>query len=126
VTDSGGAITLSSDMQSATIRDTAIRVDADDVPAIRAKPANSDETTNETQLSCENVTIVGSAANGQSIEVLERGVTSFGVCASTRPARTGMDSFHTVGRVCRPRFEGQRDRECRRLAIRLSARMGST
>jgi len=92
VTDSGGAITLSSDMQSATIRDTAIRVDADDVPAIRAKPANSDETTNETQLSCENVTIVGSAANGQSIEVLERGVTSFrGLCLhQTGPDRDGL------------------------------------
>lgn len=88
VTESGGAITLSSDMRSATITDTAIRVDADYVPAIRAKPLSDDGSDGENQLTCENVSIVGSAAEGESVSVVDRSSPAFdGLCLHQTGAR---------------------------------------
>lgn len=79
VTTSDGAVTLSTGMGSATVADTTIRVDADSVPAIRAKPPGGSASTGSdgSRLTCENVTILGDAAEGRSVHVADRDASSF-------------------------------------------------
>lgn len=93
VTDSDGAITLSSAMGGATIERTAIRVDADGVPAIRAKEpggGTGDGTAN--RVVCENVAIGGSAARGEAVSVVGRSGSAFrDLCVrQTGPSRDGI------------------------------------
>ncbi len=74
LTHSDGAIELSTQLASLLVRDTTVRVDVDDVDGIRAKtpdPVVANGAT-EPRIECENVTIIGSAANGAAIRVTER------------------------------------------------------
>ena len=77
VTGSDGAITMSSWLDRATIRDTNVTVDADDVAAILAKsptdrPDDVDADSDDYRIRVENVTISGSAANTAAVRLLER------------------------------------------------------
>ncbi|MFB6138883.1 MAG: hypothetical protein ABEJ26_00430 [Halosimplex sp.] len=74
VTMSDGAIALSEGMGAATVRDTAIRVDTDNVPAIRAKPPSDvpELEHRNPRLRCLNVSILGDAAGGRAIHVVGR------------------------------------------------------
>ncbi|WP_276251631.1 hypothetical protein [Haloarcula rara] len=78
VTDSGGAMTLSNAMGSATIEGTVIRVDAEGVPAIRAKrPSEAGENGATNRLVCENVAISGSTSEKYAIRVVGREGSKF-------------------------------------------------
>lgn len=74
VTHSDGAIELSSQLARAVVRDTHILTDTDDVPAINAKRPDAvfDELGIRPSVDLENVTIEGSAANGEAIAITGR------------------------------------------------------
>ncbi|MCU4801652.1 right-handed parallel beta-helix repeat-containing protein [Halobacteria archaeon HArc-gm2] len=77
VTGSDGAITMSSWLDRATIRDTNVTVDANDVAAILAKSPNDrpdgpDGDGDDFRIRVENVTISGSAENTAAVRLLER------------------------------------------------------
>lgn len=71
VTYSDGAITVAPWADGATIRNTTIRTDADDVVGIRAKPLAEASGPTAT-LDVENVTISGNADGESAIHVAER------------------------------------------------------
>ena len=78
---SGGAIVMHDDLQTATIRNTRVRVDTDDVPAIMAKNPAHPIPEGEPGLRFENVEISGSAANRSAIVLDERGSNELsGIC----------------------------------------------
>lgn len=72
VTASDGAITMSNWLDAATIRDTDVAIDADDVPAIVAKSPNDDVSGDDYQIRIENVTVSGTAAGAAAVRLLER------------------------------------------------------
>lgn len=98
VTASDGAIVSSQTMDGATIRNTRIRIDTDNVSAILGKPPT--EAT-DVALRCENVCIEGAAANASAIQVEQReGSTFDGVSihqtGSNRDGITLVDSDDSV------------------------------
>lgn len=103
VTASDGAITLSTGMGAATVRDTTVRVDADGVPALRAKPPSEAEETGEdgTRVRCENLSVVGDAADGSAVHVVDRDGSAFrGVCLDQTGAdRDGLFFLESRGSV---------------------------
>lgn len=74
VTHSDGAIELSSQLPRAIVRDTHVRVNADDVPAFNAKrPASVfDDLGIEPSVDIENVTVEGTAGRGEAIAISGR------------------------------------------------------
>jgi len=97
VTGSDGAITMSSWLNRATIRDTNVTVDADNVAAILAKSPNDrpdgpDGSGDDYRIRVENVTISGSAGNTAAVRLLEReGCLVDNVCiVQTGEARDGI------------------------------------
>jgi hypothetical protein len=96
VTESDGGITLAQWLEHATIRDTVVRTDADEVPGIRAK-----RPTRQTRrrlrraggtTTVEDVHVVGRAANESAIAVAGRDRCQFtGVCIrQVGPDRDGI------------------------------------
>ncbi|WP_336023507.1 hypothetical protein [Halobellus salinisoli] len=75
VSSSDGGITLSSELPSMTVRDTEIRIDADDVHGVWAKtPADSlRDATEKLWVDCEGVTVTGEADNEFAIKIDGRG-----------------------------------------------------
>lgn len=100
VTYSEGAITMEALLESATVRDTTVRVDADGVPAVAVKsPASQVDSTvgpdGEPNLRLENLDIRGSAASEQAVRVVDRGDCRFeGFCV--RQTGDDRDGFHLV------------------------------
>ncbi len=74
VSHSDGAIELSGQLARAVVRDTEILTDADDVPAFNAKRPDSvfQELGIQPNVEMENVTIEGSAADGEAISIVGR------------------------------------------------------
>lgn len=70
VTASDGAITIASEMNAATIRNTHVRIDRDNVAGILAKPPRTNDGGQS--IRCENVCIEGSAANTAALLVENR------------------------------------------------------
>ncbi len=80
VTYSDGAITVSSQTEGATIRNTHVRTDADRVTGLRAKPLVR-KSNPDAVLDVENVTFTGTARDGAAVQVTERdSVTIHNVC----------------------------------------------
>jgi len=76
VTSSDGAITCAEWLEAATIRNTHITVDADDVPAIWAKPPNGTRSNvRKHPIQIRNVRIDGSASSGAAVRISERSDT---------------------------------------------------
>lgn len=74
VTSSDGAIVMASPMGAATIRNTRIHIDTDDIAAILAKPPDDG---GDTSLSCENVCVLGAASGSAAIHVEDRPKSAF-------------------------------------------------
>ena len=74
VSSSDGAIELASDLTAAEVYDTEIRIDVDEVPALRAKAPTGSfaETGGANGFHCENVRITGSSANQSVVYVVDR------------------------------------------------------
>jgi hypothetical protein len=74
VTSSDGAITFASELESATVRNCRLHVDADGVNAIRVKTPNrgAGEATRNGPFRFENVCITGSAAGGAAVDLSDR------------------------------------------------------
>jgi len=73
VTGSDGAITMSTWLDAATIRDTQIDVDADGVPAVLAKAPNDEVASDGTyQIRVENVTVSGTAEGTAAVRLVQR------------------------------------------------------
>jgi len=74
VTSSDGGIVFSSELGSATVQNCQVRVDADDINAIRIK-SPGDGTTEEAHhgpFRCENVFVTGNAAGGAAVAASNR------------------------------------------------------
>ncbi|MFC7098952.1 right-handed parallel beta-helix repeat-containing protein [Halobaculum marinum] len=98
VTSSDGAITFASELQSATVRNCLIRVDAEDVNAIRMKSAAND-ASRAGPFVCESLTITGTAGSGAAIEASDReGVTFRDICIyQPGTDRDGIHADHVSG-----------------------------
>jgi hypothetical protein len=75
VTGSDGAVTMAEWLQSATVRNSLLRTDADDVPAINAKQPSAD--ARQATLDVENVRVVGTASGEAAITVAGRNACRF-------------------------------------------------
>ena len=79
VTSSDGAITFASELESATVRNCRLHVDADGVNAVRVKSPNRGATaaTRNGPFRFENLCITGSAAGGAAVDASGRDGCSF-------------------------------------------------
>jgi hypothetical protein len=71
VTYSDGAVMLAHWLESATIRNTHVQIETDNIPAIRVRDPE-DGVSDDGSILVENVTIDGPAAEGATVEVDER------------------------------------------------------
>lgn len=71
VTGSDGGIVMSSDLEGATIKNTSVRINTDNVNAIRAKSPDSGFSSPEI-IRCEDVHVTGLAAGGAVVTVDHR------------------------------------------------------
>lgn len=103
VTESDGGVEFSSELESATLRNSHVRVDADGVNAIRIKHAQEARGLfgREGSFRVENVTVTGSAATGAAIQVSERDDCVFeGLCVrQTGRNRTGVSATRVNGAI---------------------------
>jgi hypothetical protein len=74
VTSSDGAITVASELESATVRNCRLHVDADGVNAIRVKSPNegAGEAKREGPFRFEDVCITGAASGGAAVDLSDR------------------------------------------------------
>jgi len=74
VTESDGAVTFASELESATVRNCRLRVDADGVNAIRVKSPNRNAPSalQRGPFRCEQVAVTGSASGGAAIQAANR------------------------------------------------------
>ncbi len=74
VTSSDGAVTIASELASATVRNCHLHVDADGVNAIRVKSPNADATdaVRAGPFRFENIRITGDAAGGAAVQAADR------------------------------------------------------
>jgi len=100
VTTSDGAVTFSSELGSATVRNCQIKVDADKVNAVRIKEPMG-EGAERGPFRCENVVITGSAAGGEAIQAANRNGCKFdSVCVhQTGENRDGLVADNVVGEL---------------------------
>lgn len=89
VTESDAGITMAEWLENATIRDTVVQADADDVPGILAKQPNRRKLgrgrSGRYRITFENVRVFGSAANETAISVDNRHGCQFDhVCIEQR------------------------------------------
>ncbi|WP_336003502.1 right-handed parallel beta-helix repeat-containing protein [Halorientalis halophila] len=104
VTGSDGAITMAEWLESATVRDTHLRIDADDVPAINAKRPTDEiaaASGDEPSLSIRNVRTVGGAGGEATISVAGRNRCRFeNLCVHQRGrGRNGIHLSDSEGNV---------------------------
>ncbi|WP_255198805.1 twin-arginine translocation signal domain-containing protein [Halorarius litoreus] len=71
VTGSDGALVLADELEAATVRNTVIQVNVDDIEAIRAKSPKS-KVALDGQCLFEGITITGTAGGGSTINVTDR------------------------------------------------------
>jgi len=105
---SDGAITMAEWLTTATIRDSHIRVDADGVPAINAKPLDQEGLAsisgeNTPTVEIANVTAVGNASDNATIQVDTRNRCLFeNLCVHQEgPGRNGLHLIDSEGNVVR-------------------------
>lgn len=74
VTSSDGAVTIASELASATVRNCRLHVDADGVNAIRVKSPNADadEAVRAGPFRFENIGITGAASGGAAVKAADR------------------------------------------------------
>lgn len=103
VNGSDGALTLHNWLESATVRNTQIEIDTDDVPAILAKSPAESFDPESSQLRFENVEIFGKAANRAAVEIDERSGAEFsGLCIhQTGGSRNGIRLFRSTENLLR-------------------------
>lgn len=79
VTHSDGGIVLSSQLASGVVRDTTIKVDADEVVGVRVKAPDSALSNFDVtpQIRLERVTVNGDAAGGEAVHISERNDGTF-------------------------------------------------
>lgn len=103
VTESDGAITFASELESATVRNCRVRVDADNVNAIRVKspPDDASSDTSQGPFRCEGVVITGSASEGAAIQAANReGCEFHGLCVNQPGVnRDGFQADNVVGEL---------------------------
>ncbi|QLG64135.1 right-handed parallel beta-helix repeat-containing protein [Halorarum salinum] len=103
VTESDGGVTFSTELTSATMRDSHVHVDADGVNAIRIKHAQESRGLfgRGGSFRVENVTVTGSAATGAAIQANERDDCVFeGLCVhQTGRNRTGVSATRVNGAI---------------------------
>jgi hypothetical protein len=89
-TGGSGAVSIHKETGAATIRNTRIRMDHDDMPAIRGKTPN---VGGEVGLTIENVSITGDAADGEALDIADRPETAISdsCIEQTGSDRDGMD-----------------------------------
>ena len=76
VTSSDGAITFAEWLEAATVRNTHVTVNADDVAAIRAKPSNgSGQAGREHPIQIRETRIDGAASSGAAVRISDRSNT---------------------------------------------------
>jgi len=80
VPESDGAITMAAWLEEATVRNTTIRTDADDVAGVNAKTPADDEGSGP-GISLQGIEVTGEAADGAAVAVADRSNCQFqGVC----------------------------------------------
>lgn len=96
VNGSDGAITVESMVESATIRNVVLRVDADDVDGLRIKsPVRAARAADAPRITCSNVRITGSAARRAAVRVADRDDCTFEkFCVSQ--TGTGRNGIHLI------------------------------
>lgn len=103
VSGSDGAVTFASELESATVRNCRLRVDADGVNAVRVKspPSGGPSATRRGPFRCENVTITGSASGGAAILASNRDGCEFrDVCVNqTGDDRDGLVAENVNGEL---------------------------
>lgn len=103
VTYSDGAVTFSSELGSATVQNCQIRVDADNVNAIRIKSPGegTSRDAHHGPFRCENLVVTGNAANGAAIAAANRQGCEFSnVCVhQTGDRRDGIVAENVEGAV---------------------------
>lgn len=92
VNGSDGAISLSATTGPVRVEDTEVRIDADRVPALRAKPPTAYEGRERPAVECRGLSVTGTAARGSAIRLTGRpGSTLEGLCVhQTGRARDGV------------------------------------
>ncbi|WP_232702070.1 hypothetical protein [Halobacterium wangiae] len=100
VTTSDGAVTFSSELGSATVRNCQIQVDADNVNAVRIKEPEGGGSERG-PFRCENVVIRGTAAGAEAIQAANRDGCKFdNVCVhQTGKDRDGLVADNVGGEV---------------------------
>lgn len=101
VSFSDGAVTFSSELESATLRNTRIRVDADGVNAIRIKEPTGGILRMGESFTVENVVVTGAAATGAAIRASRRDNCVFeGLCVH-QPGRerSGVEADRVSGTI---------------------------
>lgn len=100
VTSSDGAVTFSSELGSATVRNSQIQVDADGINAIRIKSPQG-SGAEQGPFRCENVVITGSAAGAEAIRASHRSGCEFGDVCVHQPGenRDGLVANNVIGAV---------------------------
>jgi hypothetical protein len=100
VTTSDGAVTFSSELGSATVRNCQIKVDADNINAVRIKEPRG-KGTERGPFRCENVVISGSAAGAEAIQAANRNGCMFSNVCIHQPGdnRDGLVVENVVGEL---------------------------
>ncbi|NIB98547.1 hypothetical protein [Halobacterium sp. R2-5] len=102
VSSSDGAITFASELESATVRNCQLRVDADDVNAVRVKsPSRDEDGTQRGPFRCEDITITGSASGGAAIVAANRDQCEFRNVCVHQPGenRDGLSTQNVAGEL---------------------------
>lgn len=89
VTDSDGGITMAEWLENATIENSVVRTDANDIPGIRAKGPNEREIAGDPSsgyaITLRDVHVIGQAANDSAITIADRDGCQFErVCIQQR------------------------------------------
>ncbi|MDH5021290.1 hypothetical protein [Halobacterium rubrum] len=103
VTSSDGGIVFSSELGSATVQNCQVRVDADDVNAVRIK-APGDSTAEDAHhgpFRCENVVVTGEATGGAAVAAANRRGCEFANLCVHQPGddRDGIVAEDVTGEV---------------------------
>ena len=100
VTSSDGAVTFSSELGSATVRNCQIKVNADNINAVRIKSPRG-TGSQQGPFRCENVVITGSARDGEAIRAANRTGCMFENVCVHQPGknRDGLVTDNVVGQL---------------------------
>jgi hypothetical protein len=103
VTSSDGGIVFSSELGSATVQNCQVKVDADDVNAVRIKAPGDDtaEDAHRGPFRCENVVVTGEATGGAAVAAANRQGCEFANLCVHQPGddRDGIVAEDVTGEV---------------------------